>query len=64
MEKSYLFRRNSELRELLNVIRYEIQKAQGIPEEVILSQEDIIQMLNISKRKLDQMRADALILFS
>lgn len=64
MKEYTLFNRNPDLKELIYIFRYEMQKAQRPANEVILYDQDVMRMLGISKRKLDYLRADRLISYS
>ena len=55
--------RHSELKELVHLIRHEVQKSQRPASEVILTDEDVTSMLKISKRKLQYLIADRVIPF-
>ena len=50
-----------ELRDLIYLIRYEIQQAQRPADEIILDDEDVMRHLKISKRKLQYLKADKVI---
>ncbi len=63
MKDYVLFSRYPELRELIQIIRYEIQQAQRPAKEVILTDQDVMRMLKISKRKLDSLKSGRIIPF-
>jgi hypothetical protein len=52
-----------EIKEIIHLIRYEIQHAQRPANEVILDDEDVMLKLKISKRKLQYLKADRVIPF-
>lgn len=52
-----LFIKHPELKELVSIIRQEIQQAQRPAEEVVLDDQDVMKMLKISKRKLQYLKA-------
>ena len=53
-----LLNRHPELKELVNIIRDEVQRHQRPASETILYDEDMMKLLGISKRKLEYMKAD------
>lgn len=53
----HIFNRYPELKEILSLIRYEIQQAQRPADEVILDDQDVMRHLKISKRKLQYLKA-------
>lgn len=53
--------RNTDIKELLRVIRYEIQQAQRPPNQVVLDDEDVMRILKISKRTLQYMKSNGVI---
>jgi hypothetical protein len=58
LQHSKLFERFPEARELLHIIRHEIQQAQRPANEIILDDEAVMKMLCISKRKLQYMKSE------
>jgi hypothetical protein len=58
MQESFLFNRYPEIKELISLFRYEIQKAQRPAKEVVLNDQNVMKMLKISKRKLDYMKVN------
>jgi hypothetical protein len=64
MSEYVLLNRHPEIRELISIFRYEVQKAQRPATEVILIDQDVMKMLGISERKLDYMKAKRIIPFS
>jgi len=58
MNSHTVLNRYPELKEFLLIIRHEIQQAQRPAEEVILTDEDVIRILKISKRTLNYMKAN------
>lgn len=64
MQESFLFNRYPEIKELISLFRYEIQKAQRPAKEVVLNDQNVMKMLKISKRKLDYMKANREIPFN
>lgn len=63
MDEHPILRRYPELKELIAIIRYEVQQAQRPPEQIVLLDQHVMKILGISKRKLDYLRADKLIPF-
>ena len=63
MFQDKLFSKYPELKELLSQFRHELQNAQRPAEEVVLDDEAVMKMLNISKRKLQYLKADRIIPF-
>jgi hypothetical protein len=55
--------KNSELKELLRLIKYEIQQAKRPPNEVILDDDDVMRHLKISKRTLQYMKSNRVITY-
>lgn len=53
-----IFSRYQELKELIRVIRHEIQQAQRPPDQIILVDQDVMQILKISKRKLEYLKSE------
>ena len=53
-----IFHRYQELKELVRVIRHEIQQAQRPPDQIILVDQDVMQILKISKRKLEYLKSE------
>lgn len=51
----------SELKELIHIIRYEVQQAQRPANEIILFDEDVQKMLGVSKRTLQYWKSERLI---
>jgi hypothetical protein len=64
MNDYVVFTRYPELKELVYIFRHEVQKAQRPAEEIILTEEYVLRLLRISKRKLCYMRASRIIPFS
>lgn len=56
-----LLSRHPELKELVGIIRYEVQQAQRPAHEIILSDEDAMRVLKISKRTLESLKQNRLI---
>lgn len=52
-----IFTRYPDLKEFVKILRHEIQQAQRKAEEIILDDEKVMQLLNISKRKLQYLKA-------
>jgi hypothetical protein len=52
-----------EIKDLLNLIRYEIQQTQRPAIEIILDDEDVMKRLKISKRKLQYLKSGRTIPF-
>lgn len=52
-----IFSRYSDLKEFVRILQYEVQQAQRPANEVILDDERVMKMLNISKRKLQYMKS-------
>ena len=57
-DDNHIFIRYPELKDILYLIRYEIQQAQRPANEIILDDEDVMRHLKISKRKLQYLKAD------
>lgn len=57
----HIFKRYPELKEILSLIRYEIQQAQRPADEVILDDQDVMRHLKISRRKLQYLKAYGII---
>jgi hypothetical protein len=53
--------KNIEIKELLHLIRYEIQQAQRPANEIMLCDEDVMKHLKISKRKLQYLKSGRVI---
>lgn len=51
-----IINRHPELKELVGIIRHEIQQAQRPAEEIVLTDEDVMKILKISKRTLDDFK--------
>lgn len=64
MKEYTLLNRYPDLKELIYIFRYEIQKAQRAANEVILYDQDVMKLLHISKRKLDYLKAGRVIPYS
>lgn len=56
-EKHPILNRYPELKELVNIIRDEVQRHQRPANETILYDEDVQKILGVSKRKLEYMKA-------
>ena len=56
-EKHPILNRYPELKELVSIIRDEVQRHQRPANETILYDEDVTKLLGISKRKLEYMKA-------
>lgn len=52
-----LFLKYPELKDLLQVIRQEVERATRPADQVILDDEDVMRMLKISKRKLQYLKS-------
>ena len=52
-----IFNRYPDLREFVKILRQEIQQAQRKPEEIIMDDDMVMKMLNISKRKLQYLKS-------
>ena len=63
MDHYTLFSKHPELKELLYLLRHEIQLAQRPAEQVILDDQDVMRILKVSKRKLQYLKADGTIPF-
>ena len=61
MTDSSTFLNHTELKELVHVIRNEIQQAQRPPNEIILDDDDVMRMLKISKRRLQYLKPDRIL---
>jgi hypothetical protein len=57
-EQSILLNRHPELRELVKIIRDEVQRHQRPANETILFDEDLMKILGVSKRKIEYMKAN------
>jgi hypothetical protein len=64
MDLNPIFRRYPEIRDLFIQIRQEIQSKQRPANEIVLIDQDVMQILHISERKLDDMKAKRIIPFS
>ncbi len=56
-EKHPIFSRYGELKEFIRILQYEVQQAQRPANEIILDDDRVMKMLNISKRKLQYMKS-------
>ena len=63
MESHPIFLKYPELRDLIHMIRHEVQQSQRPADEVILDDEDVMRKLKISKRKLQYLKADRILPF-
>lgn len=63
MNKQPFILKHPELREFFYLVRYEIQKAQRPPHEIIYDDEDVMRILKISKRNLQYLKANGVIPF-
>ena len=57
METHPIFQRYPELKEFLRILRHEIQQAQRPASEIVLDDQQVIEILKISKRKLQYMKS-------
>ena len=57
-EEHPILRRYPELKQLINIVREEVQRHQRPACETILHDEDVMGLLGISKRKLEYMKSD------
>jgi predicted DNA-binding transcriptional regulator AlpA len=64
MDLTPLFRRYPELKEFFIMLQQQMQSLQRPANEIILSDQDVMKMLQISERKLDGMKAKRIIPFS
>lgn len=64
MKQYPLFNHYPEIKELIQIFRHEVQKAQRSANEIILTDNDVQDLLKISKRKLQYMKANLVIPFS
>jgi len=64
MKEYALLNRYPDLKELIYIFRYEIQKAQRPANEVILYDQDVMKLLHISKRMRDYLKAGRVIPYS
>ena len=62
-EKHPIFTRYPDLKEFVGILRHEIQQAQRPATEIILDDEKVMQILRISKRKLQYMKSKRQITF-
>ena len=58
---SHILLKHPELKELLYQFRYEVQQAQRPASEVVLDDEDVMNKLKISKRKLQYLISEGII---
>jgi hypothetical protein len=58
MEEHPILHRYPELKEFIRLMRQEVQNCQRPASEIILTDQDVMRMLRISKRKLDYMKAN------
>lgn len=64
MKEYPLYNHYPEMKELIQIFRHEVQKAQRPANEIILTDNDVQDLLKISKRKLQYMKANLVIPFS
>jgi predicted DNA-binding transcriptional regulator AlpA len=64
MDLNPLFRRYPELKELFIMLQQQIQSLQRPANEVVMTDQAVMKMLEISERKLDYMKARKVIPFS
>jgi hypothetical protein len=57
-EEHPILKRHPELKELVKIIRDEVQRHQRPANETILYDEDLMKILGVSKRKIEYMKAN------
>ena len=61
---SPLLNRHPEIKELLELFKHEVRQAQRPADEVLLSDEEVMKMLGISKRTLQYIKSERTIPFT